>query len=79
MDGNLAERAPLQPLARYQAEGQVARTGFRDPKWVPLHFTVIQGGALGVTWLTLSTFSMFMRLEVPGRDSPLLEELAANP
>ena len=36
LDVDVASSAPLVLTGRYQAEGQVARNGFRDPKWVPV-------------------------------------------
>lgn len=69
----------LQLIGRYEAEGQVARKGFREAKWVALHFTEFAGGAFGVTWLTLNTFSMFVRLQLPGTDAPFLEDLSVLP
>lgn len=77
MDVSLAANTlPLVPVCRFEAAGQVARPGFKDPSWVPVQVLVFEGDMLGVSWLTLATFSLFVRLSVPGGDGPFLESIA---
>lgn len=63
--GDAAAQDSMVIVDAYEAQGQVAGTGYVGGRWIPAECVVLSGGLFGVMWIDLGSFSVFRRLPLP--------------